>query len=370
MNRRIVSFLIFLLLASTVLFAVPVAVTWEWAVDDPHVTTFRYQMDGEDPGKWIVVDASQTSYTVEGLDGSKSYSLYLQQSYDGVNFSTSAVAMTEPLESAASETSTQKVEQPQGTSDVVSAPAENTAPTQADAQTAIVGGLKEPMPESTSVATAANESAPVEEPPAPEPAAEEPASAAESQPKATVAEPVVVAKKPIDSVNTFNVTAGVFVGANYTLSDILVNTQKWNAVAGLDLGFNNIVGFGKASGMGLSIQGAYEPNVVASYATVFEPPFWQSIKHQVSASAYLDYDLSFKSAMVRFGVGAFAVYPFDLSFVIDNLDYGASAHLGAFFPFNKSLYGGFDVNYRYDLGPVVKKNAQTLGATLSIGVRF
>ncbi len=89
--------LVALVLFAVSLFAAPVVVTWEWMLEDPNVTTFRYQIDGENPDGWTVVDSSVTSYTVKGLDGSKAYTLYLQQSYDGENFSGSAKAVSEPI---------------------------------------------------------------------------------------------------------------------------------------------------------------------------------------------------------------------------------------------------------------------------------
>ena len=80
-----------------VLFAVPVVVTWEWLLEDPMVTTFRYQVNGEDDDKWTVVDSSVTSHTERGLDGTLAHTLYLQQSYDGIHFSDSAISVAEPM---------------------------------------------------------------------------------------------------------------------------------------------------------------------------------------------------------------------------------------------------------------------------------
>lgn len=65
-------------------------VTWQWALSDPAVTAYRYQIDGEKDGKWIVVDGRTDSYTASGLDPYKDYTLYLQCSYDGVYWSLSA----------------------------------------------------------------------------------------------------------------------------------------------------------------------------------------------------------------------------------------------------------------------------------------
>ncbi len=65
-------------------------VTWQWVLSDTKVTAYRYQMNGEKDGKWIVVDGRTSSYTASGLDPYLDYTLYLQASYDGVNWSESA----------------------------------------------------------------------------------------------------------------------------------------------------------------------------------------------------------------------------------------------------------------------------------------
>lgn len=88
--------LVALMLFSVVLFATPVIVTWDWELEDPKVTAFRYQIGGEDDDTWTTVDTSVTSYELEVSDTSQSYTLYLQQSYDGINFSESAVEVAEP----------------------------------------------------------------------------------------------------------------------------------------------------------------------------------------------------------------------------------------------------------------------------------
>ncbi|MFA6732718.1 MAG: hypothetical protein WCS07_08270, partial [Sphaerochaeta sp.] len=97
MKRKFIAVLAALILLPTFLFAVPVVVTWEWLLEDPMVTTFRYQIDGEEEDKWTVVDSSVTSYTERGLDGTQAHTLYLQQSYDGVYFSGSALSVAEPM---------------------------------------------------------------------------------------------------------------------------------------------------------------------------------------------------------------------------------------------------------------------------------
>ena len=66
-------------------------VSWEWLLSDPDVTAYRYQLNGED-GEWTVVDGNTSSYTAKGLDPYTDYTLYLQCSYDGVNWSVSATS--------------------------------------------------------------------------------------------------------------------------------------------------------------------------------------------------------------------------------------------------------------------------------------
>nr|WP_321305221.1 hypothetical protein [uncultured Sphaerochaeta sp.] len=97
MKRKFITVLAVLILLPAFLFAVPVVVTWEWLLEDPLVTTFRYQVDGEEEDNWTVVDSSVTSYTERGLDGTVDHSLYLQQSYDGVHFSGSAISVAEAM---------------------------------------------------------------------------------------------------------------------------------------------------------------------------------------------------------------------------------------------------------------------------------
>jgi len=99
MNRikGIMLFFAALLMVAGPLAAAEVDITWEWLNIDPEVTCFRYQIDGEAEDAWTVVPSDVTSFTAEKMDGSKSYALYLQQSYDGIWWSESAVAYSEPV---------------------------------------------------------------------------------------------------------------------------------------------------------------------------------------------------------------------------------------------------------------------------------
>ncbi len=99
MNRIKGILLFFLLMLAVVgpLAAADVDITWEWLNIDPDVAFFRYQVDSEAEDGWTIVPSDVTTYTAEMLDGSQSYALYLQQSYDGIWWSESAVSYSEPL---------------------------------------------------------------------------------------------------------------------------------------------------------------------------------------------------------------------------------------------------------------------------------
>ncbi|MGD1823207.1 MAG: hypothetical protein ACPKM0_10660 [Pleomorphochaeta sp.] len=97
MKKRFITLLALLVLLPVMAFATEVVITWEWMLDDPQITGFRYQLDGEDPDNWTVVDGMTSSCVIQNLDGSKEYTLYLQQTYDGVNWSPSAISIAMPL---------------------------------------------------------------------------------------------------------------------------------------------------------------------------------------------------------------------------------------------------------------------------------
>ncbi len=60
---------------------------WSWKDGGEGVSFYRYQLNGEDENKWTVVDGTTTSVILDS--GSSSNTLYLQASYDGVNWSES-----------------------------------------------------------------------------------------------------------------------------------------------------------------------------------------------------------------------------------------------------------------------------------------
>lgn len=92
--KRILAILAFALFAVAFAFALDGNVTWFWFENDYNVEYYRYQLDGENEDGWVVVDWSVTEVTLS-VDISVPHTLYLQQSYDGENWSESSLADSE-----------------------------------------------------------------------------------------------------------------------------------------------------------------------------------------------------------------------------------------------------------------------------------
>ncbi|AEC01596.1 hypothetical protein [Parasphaerochaeta coccoides] len=79
-----------LFICASGLMAASRSITWKWTATEPRVSHFRYQLDGEDEGKWTVIDAApEMSYTLEDAQEGRDYILYIQQSYNGHRWSAS-----------------------------------------------------------------------------------------------------------------------------------------------------------------------------------------------------------------------------------------------------------------------------------------
>ena len=89
-----------LLIIMLPLAAAPMSVEWSWLLDDPDISAFRYQIDSESDDGWTVLPADTDSITIDGLDSSVEYAFYLQRSYDGENWSESAVSYAKATETA------------------------------------------------------------------------------------------------------------------------------------------------------------------------------------------------------------------------------------------------------------------------------
>lgn len=94
MMKKTLLALVVLFVSAFALFALEGNVTWVWFENDPNVQYYRYQVDGEEDDKWTVVDWTVTEVTYT-LDVTVLHTLYLQQSYDGINWSASSYTESE-----------------------------------------------------------------------------------------------------------------------------------------------------------------------------------------------------------------------------------------------------------------------------------
>jgi hypothetical protein len=337
MKRRVLGLMGAFLLLPAVAFAVPVAITWEWTLDDPDVTTFRYQLDGEDPDGWTVVDASHTSYTAENMDGTKSYTLYLQQSYDGEHFSASATSTSEPLETEEPVPAEPVVEQ---------APTVAETPVSAEAETAPAPVAEEPAAE----ASVPSESEPV--------AVAEPAS----EPVATPVAPQPAAKAPKNRA-PFRFGFGVYGSADKVLDEdsypVLDFHHSWFPELGGEIKLENILA-GKHVGIGLDLRGAWVPTPEGKWKDVFD--HLDELNNAMYGSAALELDLNFGKTLLTLGAGGFGAYN------LDDWTYGVLGSAGIGYHFTKHLYMGVDGQYRYYLDNTEK--AQTLSGSASMLLTF
>ena len=66
-------------------------ITWQWELEDKDITTYRFNINDSRTDKWEhIVDSSVQSYTIRDAKKGEKYTLYLQQSYDGIYWSESA----------------------------------------------------------------------------------------------------------------------------------------------------------------------------------------------------------------------------------------------------------------------------------------
>ncbi|MDY0287526.1 MAG: hypothetical protein RBR15_01730 [Sphaerochaeta sp.] len=348
--------LVALILFSVSLFAAPVVVTWEWMLEDPNVTTFRYQVDGEDPDQWIVVDSSVTSYTVKGLDGSQAYTLYLQQSYDGENFSGSAKAVSEPI--FPSEPA------------VVVAPAAPEAIEPAMVEEAAVVAQEEPFVVEEAVEPAAEEAVAAEVEPvvmeeAVEPVAEE-MVVAEAEPAVAEVVPAVVAEEPVaekkaKADSRFKTTITLGGGVSYVYD--VINTapptfEEWNMQAELGLQFKNIMTFNKGFGLGLDVGIAYTPYLDSArgWRSAIENLFSDfsgvmgDFTHAGTLSIGPMLNMQLGKLGVDLGGGGFITYGPDFkSIKSKEFMYGAFAKLALSYQFNNWFSMGIDTKYNFVL---------------------
>jgi len=379
MRTKFIALLTALVLLPAVLFAVPVVVTWEWLLEDPMVTTFRYQVDGEADDKWNVVDSSVTSYTERGLDGALAHTLYLQQSYDGVNFSGSAISVAEPMFPVVEELPVIAEEPAVVAEPEVIAPVAEEMPVVAAAEEAEVIAVEEVVPVAEEVVVAeeivpvaeevvvAEEVAPVAEEPVvvaeevaapveviavePEPAVE-PVVAAEPV-AASVAAPVEPTKEKAESRKYTTLTLG---GTANFQSPALTGYGTLNLQAGVGLQMNNLMTFNDNLGLGVDIELMYSPYKVSTYGwtaavgDVFKFDFataFNNLDHAVTLSIAPMLNMEFGKVAFDLGVGGFFTY--GPSVTADKMLYGAFAKAAFEYKFNKVFSMGVAGKYGFIL---------------------
>jgi len=381
MRMKFIALLAALVLLPAVLFAVPVVVTWEWLLEDPMVTTFRYQVNGEDDDKWTVVDSSVTSHTERGLDGTLAHTLYLQQSYDGIHFSDSAISVAEPMFPAIEEMPVIAEEPVVVAEPETAAPVAEEMPVVASAQEIalpveeeILPVAEEIAPVTEEVVAVAEEVVPITEeviaseeiaPIAEEPVivAEQAAEPVEPAPEAVVAsqpEPVAAPVEPVEPPKAKDESryyTTISLGGTLNWQDPALSSYgRFNLQAGVGLQLNNLMTFNKSLGLGVDVDLMYSPYKVSTYGwrtavqDVFKFDFataFGNLDHALTISVAPMLNMEFGKVAFDLGVGGFFTY--GPSLTADKMLYGAFAKAALEYKFNKSFSMGVSGKYGFIL---------------------
>jgi len=374
MRIKFIALLAALVLLPAVLFAVPVVVTWEWLLEDPMVTTFRYQVNGEDDDKWTVVDSSVTSHTERGLDGTIAHTLYLQQSYDGIHFSDSAISVAEPMFPAIEEMPVIAEEPVVVAEPETAAPVAEEMPVEASAQEIALPVEEEILPVAEEIAPVTEEVVPVAEeviaseeiaPIAEEPVivAEQAAEPVEPAPEAVVAaqpEPVVAPVEPVEPPKAKDESryyTTISLGGTVNWQDPALSSYgRFNLQAGVGLQLNNLMTFNKSLGLGVDVDLMYSPYKASTYGwptavqDVFKFDFataFGNLDHALTISVAPMLNMEFGKVAFDLGVGGFFTYGSSLT--ADKMLYGAFAKAALEYKFNKSFSMGVSGKYGFIL---------------------
>ncbi|RFU94822.1 hypothetical protein DYP60_08210 [Sphaerochaeta halotolerans] len=384
MKRKFITVFAALILLPAFLFAVPVVVTWEWLLEDPLVTTFRYQVDGEKEDNWTVVDSSVTSYTERGLDGTVDHTLYLQQSYDGEHFSGSAASVAEAMFPPEEEVPVVASEPAPATEEIVAeepAPVAEEVVAEEPAPVAEEVVAEEPAPVAEEVV--AEEPAPVAE----EVVAEEPVAAAEEV--AVVAEepaaetPLLVAEEPVEEKKKAESRSRttLTLGGTFNFQDPALNIyHKYNLQAELGVHMENLLTFNDSLGLGVDLGLAYSPYLYSSYG-------WTNTAEDVLAfdfsTALSNFDqagtisiapmlnISMGKTDFDIGIGGFLTWGPDLATTSgDAFLYGAFAKAALEYHFNKTFSLGASAKYGLILSEGTSSMPQFAEGTVYMGFSF
>jgi hypothetical protein len=421
MKRKFITVLAVLILLPAFLFAVPVVVTWEWLLEDPLVTTFRYQVDGEEEDNWTVVDSSVTSYTERGLDGTVDHTLYLQQSYDGVHFSESAISVAEAMfppeeevpvvasepvpvaEEMVAEEPTEEVvplaeevvaEEPteevvplaeevvaeEPTEEVVPLAEEVVAeePTEEVVPLAEEVVAEEPAEEVVPLAEEVVAEEPAEEvvPVAEEVVAEKPAEEAVPAAEEMVAEEPMEEKKVESRSRTTLTMGGTF---NFQSPD-QAKYHRYNLQAELGVHMENLVTFNDSLGLGIDLGLAYSPYLESAYgwrnaatdALAFDlSTVLSNFDHAITISVAPMLNISMGKTDFDIGLGGFLTWGPELATDSgDEFLYGAFAKAALEYHFNKTFSMGASAKYGLILSEGTSSMPQFAEGTVYMGFSF
>ncbi len=380
-KKALVSVLLVLAIAVPV-FAT-VNVTWEWVLDDPDVQYFRYQLGGEADDAWTVVPSDVTTFELQNVDGSVAYTLYLQQSYDGTNWSASAFAVSTPLVPEAPAEPIASVEEEATTVEPVveeAIVAQEVAPVETEVieePVVVEEAVAEPVVEEAVVETeAVEEPVVVEEEVITEPVVEEaPVEEVVVEEAVAVEEPVVATPVAEEKLNKFTTTFDLSSGAVIRFEQGKANFKDANKGIkfNIGLGFENILSFGKHSGFGLWFDGFG----ILDNATK-QPSFGDYFKlsnygKEAGVDALLTYNFTAKHFKMIAGAGAdFRLSPAyaDGSFTVFKKNvawsYDIVGQLQAKWQITDLFSLGLIGNYSYN----IKNKVHEAGATLSMGFSF
>jgi hypothetical protein len=388
MNKKLIAMLFSLVLIPATLFSMPVVVTWEWMLEDPMVTSFRYQVDGEETSAWTVVDSSVTTYTVKGLDGSIAHTLYLQQSYDGVNFSASSLSSSEPiLAEVPEEAPAMEAVVPAETA------VEEVAPVLEEAVAPVaeepVLAAEEPALVTEEAVLSAEEPAPLVEEPvlvAEEPVlpVEEPAVPAETaqapveEPAPVMIEAVVPVEEPMAMKESrYSTTLTLGGGAFYSPSSVIgVYGNKVPQIT-LGLNFNNLMSLGNHLGLGAEIAVSYDPmldhgvsgwtafstDIFTSFSTTFD-----KLTQVASISIMPKLDLEIGKVDIALGGGGFFFYSFSDNLISEKYMYGAFAKGALAYNVTDWFSLGVDASYYWVLNDTT--NPEIIKGSVFMGFSF
>jgi hypothetical protein len=332
-----------MLISVTALFAQEVEITWNWTATQEGISAFRYQMDGELDGAWTVVDASVTSYETGPVDATVTHVLYVQQSFDGINWSASGSTVFDPIAYAAS------LVEPKAEQVVAEVPAE--APVPVEEPVEVVAVVEEvpvevPVEVPAEVVTEVAVVEVVEQAPAAQPApvavvpTQVSIASAPAIATAPAAAPVplpVVDERLNETRTGIELSGGLGgIASNLVLSSLFDTANSFPnlqtkvlPVLSLDFVADNLVRIGEKMGIGLRAGLGFQ---------LYAPDSNKINFADVHVLGKFDISLGRKLAM-EIGVGATLVVPY------------ADLNANSILPFNSA-----DINFFY--GPVGQLNAR------------